>query len=833
MGAQEGCEKFGHPYEPYEIQLQLMRCIYDALSSGRKVAVVESPTGTGKTLSLICSVVSWLRRNKPDLLAGAFGEDAEEEDDDEPDWVNETYKRSVLGSRLQAMREYEQHLERLSRDLRMLVPEVRETAGNTYKRRKTPSRVEVSVAESDFLAQPYESDSENANNDGGVIHAGDKQKLEREVKEMLAKLESSRSDEKSSLKNDNFNPVKIFYASRTHSQLNQFASQLRLPKFESSFVEQQVPVERLKYVPLASRKQLCINEDVKKWGSVEAINDACAELLKSPKGCQFYQPSSAFYKEHLSRSFRDNTFAQIQDIEDLCALGKALHVCPYYATRDSLTGAEVVTLPYQYLLSESTRMQLGIDLKDSIVIIDEAHNLVETINAIHSAEISLADLTLCNEGVKRYLERFRSRLNPGNRVNLMKLMELMRTWIAFIRNNYKKPGQEISFVDFFASTNIDTLNIHKINRYITKSKVAYKIDTYTKSLSEESCNSDSSSKAPVKASSNPLLFKVANFLQCLTNPAKEGRFFFEKGQVIKYMLLEPAESFQSIVNDARCVILAGGTMQPVSDLLNNLFMEIPKEEISLFSCNHVIPDENLRAYIPQESQFEFTFEKRQSLSLIKGGLFQFYLALAKNVPTSGGIVGFFPSYQYLEYVYNIWKREGLFTKLDNVRKIFYESKVNEDPLPAYTEAVSKGKGALLLAVVGGKLSEGINFQDDLCRAVVMTGLPFPNVFSGELLIKTRHLENKIISSGGTTKDAKQATRDFYETICMKAVNQSIGRAIRHANDYSLIFLLDKRYANPEISKKLSQWVSRRLQSQSTVTEIMKDTSSFFSLHNHR
>lgn len=829
MADQERLGKFGHPYEPYEIQLQLMRCIYDALSGGAKVAVLESPTGTGKTLSLICSVVSWLRENKPDLLAGDWGEDQdeEEEDDDEPDWVNEMYKSSVLGSRLQAMRDYEDHLEELSKQLRVLVPEIK---SNGFKRRKTPSHVEVSVAETDFLAQPYESDSEEVSV-GTTSREREKTALDLEVKAMLAKLES-KSNEKSSSKRENFNPVKIFYASRTHSQLNQFASQLRLPHFKSSFVDQQVPEERLKYVPLASRKQLCINEDVKKWGNVEAINDACADLVKSPKGCQFYQPSSSFYKENLSQSFTDNAFAQIQDIEDLGALGKALHVCPYYATRDSLMGAEVVTMPYQYLLSESTRLQLGINIKDSIVIIDEAHNLVETINNIHSAELSLEDLNLCNEGVKRYLDKFRSRLNPGNRVNLMKLMELMKTWIAFIKNNYKKPGQEVSFIDFLASTNIDTLNIHKLNRYVSKSKVAYKIDTYTKALVEKS-NPGGPSKGSIKASSNPLLFKVANFLQCLTNPAKEGRFFFEKGQVIKYMLLEPAESFQSILDDARCVILAGGTMQPVSDLMNNLFMGIPREKITLFSCNHVIPDKNLRVYIPQEAQFEFTFDKRQSPSLIKGGLFEFYMTLAKTVPTSGGIVGFFPSYQYLEHVSNIWKREGLFDKLNKVRRIFWEGKNNKDPLPAYTDAVSKGEGALLLAVVGGKLSEGINFQDNLCRAVVMTGLPFPNVFSGELQIKTRHLENKITSSGGTTKEAKLATREFYETICMKAVNQSIGRAIRHANDYSLIFLLDKRYANPEINKKLSQWVSRRLQPQPTVSEIMTDAHKFFSLQNPR
>lgn len=172
-------------------------------------------------------------------------------------------------------------------------------------------------------------------------------------------------------------------------------------------------------------------------------------------------------------------------------------------------------------------------------------------------------------------------------------------------------------------------------------------------------------------------------------------------------------------------------------------------------------------------------------------------------------------------------------KLDHVRKIYFESKNGAEPLSAYSEAVAGGKGALLFAVVGGKLSEGINFQDDLCRAVVIAGLPFPNVFSGELLIKTRHLETKILRNGGSNHDAKNAAREFYETICMKAVNQSIGRAIRHANDYSLIFLLDKRYAKLEINSKLSKWVSKRLQPQSSVTDIMADTQRFFSLHSAR
>lgn len=44
-------------------------------------------------------------------------------------------------------------------------------------------------------------------------------------------------------------------------------------------------------------------------------------------------------------------------------------------------------------------------------------------------------------------------------------------------------------------------------------------------------------------------------------------------------------------------------------------------------------------------------------------------------------------------------------------------------------AVSKKRGACIACVIGGKLSEGINFNDDLARAVIIIGLPYPNVYS--------------------------------------------------------------------------------------------------------
>lgn len=115
------------------------------------------------------------------------------------------------------------------------------------------------------------------------------------------------------------------------------------------------------------------------------------------------------------------------------------------------------------------------------------------------------------------------------------------------------------------------------------------------------------------------------------------------------------------------------------------------------------------------------------------------------------------------------------------------------------------------------MSEGINFKDKLGRCVVMIGLPFPNQFSPELQEKMAYLSaaskrrsKQLIPGEMPTLTKEDCGQLYYQNLCMKAVNQSIGRAIRHRSDYATVVFADCRYGENRIVNKLPRWVARSL-----------------------
>ena len=101
---------------------------------------------------------------------------------------------------------------------------------------------------------------------------------------------------------------------------------------------------------------------------------------------------------------------------------------------------------------------------------------------------------------------------------------------------------------------------------------------------------------------------------------------------------------------------------------------------------------------------------------------------------------------------------------------------------------------MLFAVIGAKLSEGLNFADDLARAVVIVGLPFPNLGSPELRERMKYVKALEAKNGGPKEPGrKDAAAELYENMCMNAVNQSIGADLRSFERLRVINLADRLF----------------------------------------
>lgn len=113
------------------------------------------------------------------------------------------------------------------------------------------------------------------------------------------------------------------------------------------------------------------------------------------------------------------------------------------------------------------------------------------------------------------------------------------------------------------------------------------------------------------------------------------------------------------------------------------------------------------------------------------------------------------------------------------------------------------------------MSEGINFSDELARCVCIIGMPYPNIGSSEIIEKMRYLDCMKLKS---TTSGETAGRAYYENTCWKAINQSIGRAIRHRGDYASLVLIDKRYTKTNIPSKLPQWLANSFHQMNNFNE---------------
>ena len=340
---------YHHPYTPYNIQVDLMNAIYDCITDG-KVGIFESPTGTGKTLSLICGSLTWLRNVQDDI---SLTHAPLEASNDEPDWVIE----HAQVERRKALLERRVEFERRLREIRTKEDRHKHNTQNKMpnsKRRKADSSSLPRYEDIDsFALDEYVSDEERptTKRDSQMAEGPGISAANMEMMEKLGLIVKAPSVDEDL---DSLDEMKVYFCSRTHSQLSQLVQEirrLRLPTACGPTGEEDWPgdsplaISPVKTISLGSRKHLCINHDVSRLGNVSAVNERCLELQKpeTPKDhrCPFL-PSKE--NDALLNDFRDHSLAKIRDIEELGSLGKKMGICPYYASRASVKPSEVSAL---------------------------------------------------------------------------------------------------------------------------------------------------------------------------------------------------------------------------------------------------------------------------------------------------------------------------------------------------------------------------------------------------------------------------------------------------------------------------------------------------------
>ncbi|KAL1199370.1 Regulator of telomere elongation helicase 1 [Cardamine amara subsp. amara] len=624
----------------------------------------------------------------------------------------------------------------------------------------------------------------------------------------------------------------IVYASRTHSQLRQVIKELK----RSSY--------RPKMVVLGSREQLCVNEEVKALRG-KALTNACQYLCKKrgKRQCNHFNRTPEYLKNnpHLGD--------EPVDIEDLVSIGKDSGPCPYYITRELHKDVDIIFAPYNYLISNGYRKYLKVNWNDSILIFDEAHNLESLCADSASFDLPSALLSACISEAQECVELAAARrgslndvsMNPENfailKGLLLKLQELIsKVPILKKDEGFTKPGPYI--YEMLKSLNITHETAPKLIGTVEEAAVL---------LEEEKQRTATSagSKLDIIADMLKLIFREngsnhADVYRVHVQELEQNSTDVIKGKVsrtLSWWCFNPGITMQDIANKGvGSIILTSGTLSPMDSLAQELKLDFPIR----LENPHVISSNQLWAGVvstgPSGCVFNSSYRNRDSPEY-KQELGNAIANFSRVVPD--GLLIFFPSYYLMDRCIAFWKDVGhknsmtVWERICKLKKPVIEPK-DSSLFPAAMQDFSEKlqdrstSGAIFFAVCRGKVSEGLDFADCAGRAVVITGLPYARVTDPRVRLKREFLDEQ--SQRADVKLPRSTLLSgsmWYSQEAARAVNQAIGRVIRHCHDYGAIIFCDDRFEQPSQQSKISLWIRPNVKCYSRYGEVISDLARFF------
>ncbi|KAJ4916274.1 RAD3-like DNA-binding helicase protein [Raphanus sativus] len=746
------------PYQPYGTQLAFMSRVISTLDraqrDGHCHALLESPTGTGKSLSLLCSVLAWQQNHKSRILKGNLSHS--------------------------------------------------------------------SKAAPEAAADPL-------NHGGGFIP---------ETQPSDTPMPSNKEPAEAATKKKPKVPT-IYYASRTHSQITQVIREYKKTGY------------RVPMAVLASRKHYCTNRHVH---GKENVDEECRLLLKDKTNIQCAEFKNVS-KITAHPSLQQRGHNEIHDIEDLVKVGKSVRGCPYYAAWSLAENAELVFCPYSYIVNPVIRAGVEVDLKGAIIIFDEAHNMEDI--AREAGSINLDEETLFK--LQSELEQM-SVAQPMIYQPLCEVVEGLISWIGRKKDSLEKRD----FQHYFSSWTGDKALKELEESNISRECFPILLNCFTKAIrtsKEAEMESDMLHLSGISVLTLEELFAsltyffsrngshILDYQLGLQRSTKRGDSSGTWTHTFSLWCMNPSVVFKDLADLSLSIILTSGTLSPMNSFSSELGMQFG----TCLEAPHVI-DINLQVWAGAISNGPGNYPLNGSYKTADS--YSFQDALGKSLEevctiVPGGSLVFFPSYKLMEKLCTRWRETGQWSRLclkkdlfveprggaqdefDSVLKGYYDSIRGKNRLIGRNRRLKKAglvkteaqddskKGAAFFAVCRGKVSEGIDFADDNARAVIIVGIPFPNLHDLQVGLKKKY--NDMYKSSKNLLGGS----DWYCQQAYRALNQAAGRCIRHRFDYGAIIFLDERYREQRNRASISKWLRQSIKLYDNFEESMEGLRSFF------
>ncbi|KAL9448862.1 hypothetical protein AB3S75_010908 [Citrus x aurantiifolia] len=753
------------PYQPYGSQLVFMCRVISTLDraqrDGHCHALLESPTGTGKSLSLLCSTLAWQQNCK-------------------------------LKNQL--------------------------------------ANISHSKPDTEAVTDPLA-------NGGGFIPESQPSTIPPSTNGETAQVAMNNKNVKKKM-----TPT-VFYASRTHSQISQVISEYKKTAY------------RVPMAVLASRKHYCTNKYVR---DKENIDEECKLLLGDRNlGCPQFKN---VHKVRGHPSLQKGGCHEVHDIEDLVKVGQVVRGCSYYAARSMADDAQLVFCPYSYIINPVIRGAMEVDIKGAILILDEAHNIEDIARDAGSVDI--------DEDVLLKLQMELEQVCSVNPMIYQPLIEMTQDLIGWIERR-KATLAKREFQHFFSCWTGDKALRELQEANISRQCFPILLECATKAIKEAT---DTESELPHLSGMSVITLEglfssLTYFFSRNGSHVSDYQLALQKyikrdsknpggnwTHTLSLWCLNPAVVFKDVAELSLSIILTSGTLSP----MNSFSSELGVQFGTCLEAPHVI-DVDLQVLTSVISTGPDNYPLNASYKTADGYAFQD--ALGKSIEeicnvVPGGSLVFFPSYKLMEKLCNRWRETGQWSRLNAKKPLFVEPKGGsqedfEIVLKHYYNSISLGskravvrkkrvkregnndlntieshenankKGASFLAVCRGKVSEGIDFSDDNARVVIVVGIPFPNINDIQVSLKKKYND--------TYRSSKNllSGNEWYCNQAFRALNQAIGRCIRHRFDYGAIILLDERFQEERNRAHISKWLRKSIKQYDSFDASLEGLKSFF------